>query len=101
VRRMALAGVLILGLAACDTASQGWSGPVTDVICSYAGTTATVYLVIHFAPGAATSSPAATHSDLAIEPGYQAIISQPYPSSVARVAESYGWSCATSTPSAE
>jgi hypothetical protein len=55
-------------------------------------------MVMHFAPGAATNSPLATPSDLAIEPGYQAIMSHPDPSSAARVAESYGWSCSIATP---
>jgi hypothetical protein len=99
VRRIALAGaVLMLGLTACGTASDRWSGPMTEVKCSYAGKQANLFMVMHFAPGAATNSPLVTPNDLAIEPGYQAIMNQPDPSSAARVAESYGWSCSISTP---
>jgi hypothetical protein len=99
VRRITLAGaVLMLGLTACGTPSHGWSGPMTDVKCSYAGKQANLFMVMHFAPGAATNSPHVTPYDLAVEPGYKAIMSQPDPSSAARVAETYGWSCSISTP---
>jgi hypothetical protein len=99
VRRIALAGaVVMLGLTACGTASQGWTGPVTDVSCSHTEKEANVFMQIQFAPRAATDSPLVTPADLANEPGYQAIISQTDPSSAARVAESYGWSCSISTP---
>jgi hypothetical protein len=98
VRRIALAGaVLMLGLTACGTPSHGWSGPTTDVNCNYAGKQASLFMVMHFAPGAAINSPV-TPNDLAVEPGYKAIMSQPAPSSAARVAETYGWSCSISTP---
>ena len=85
VRRIALAGaVLMFGLTACGTASHGWSGPMTDVKCSYAGKQANLFMVMHFAPGAATNSPLVTPNDLAVEPGYKVIMSQPDPSSAAR-----------------
>ena len=99
VRRIALAGaVLMLGLTACGTPSHAWSGPITDVKCSYAGKQANLFMVMHFAPGAATNSPLVTPNDLAVQPVYKAIMSQPDPSSAARVAETYGWSCTISTP---
>jgi hypothetical protein len=99
VRRIALAGaVLMLGLTACGTPSHGWSGPMTDVKCSYAGKQANLFMVMHFAPEVATNSPLLTPTDLAVEPGYKAIMSQPEPSSAARVAETYGWNCSISTP---
>jgi hypothetical protein len=99
VRRIALAGVVfMLGLTACGTQSHGWSGPMTEVNCSYAGKQANLFMVMHFARGAGTNSPLVTPNDLAVEPGYKAIMSQPDPSSAARVAETYGWSCSLSTP---
>jgi hypothetical protein len=99
VRRIALAGaVLIFGLTACGTPSHGWMGPTTDVNCNYAGKQASLFMVMHFAPGAAINAPLVTPNDLAVEPGYKAIMSQPDPSSAARVAENYGWSCSISTP---
>jgi hypothetical protein len=98
VRRIALAGaVLMLGLAACGTPSHGWSGPTTDVKCSYAGKQVNLFMVMHFAPGAATTSPLLTPYALEL-PGYKTITSQPDPSSAARVADTYGWSCSISTP---
>ena len=99
MQRIALAGaVLTLGLTACGTPSHGWSGPMTDVKCSYAGKQANLPMVMHFAPGVATNSPLLTPNDLAVDPGYKAITSQADPSSAARVAETYGWSCSVSTP---
>ena len=100
VRRIALVAgaALMLGLTACGTPSQRWSGPMTDVTCSYAGKPANLFMVMQFAPGSATDSPRATLNDLAVEPGYKAIVSQHDPSSAARVAETYGWSCSISTP---
>jgi hypothetical protein len=99
VRRIGFGGVVVmLGLTACGAVSQGWSGPVTEVRCGYMGTAANVYMVMHFAAGDTASSPPATPAGLASEPGYQAIMRQPNPSSAARVAESYGWSCTISTP---
>jgi hypothetical protein len=71
---------------------------MTDVKCSYAGKQANLSMVMHFAPGAGTSSPLATPNDLAVEPGYQAIMGQPDPSSAAHVAETYGWNCTISIP---
>ena len=60
VRRIALAGaVLMLGLTACGTPSHGWSGPTTDVNCNYAGKQASLFMVMHFAPGAAINAPRA------------------------------------------
>jgi hypothetical protein len=88
----------MLGLAACGTAPHGWSGPTTDVKCSHEGKQANLSMVIHFVPETATNSPLATSNNLASEPGYQAIASQADPSSAARVAETYGWSCTISTP---
>lgn len=88
----------MLGLTACGTPSHGWSGPMTDVKCSYAGKQATLFMVMRFVPGAATNSARVTPNDPAVEPGYKAIMSQPNPASAARVAETYGWSCSISTP---
>ena len=69
VRRIALAGaVLMLGLTACGAPSHGWSGPMTDVKCTYAGKQVNLFMVMHFAPGAATNSPHVTPYDLAVEP---------------------------------
>jgi|HubBroStandDraft_4_1064222.scaffolds.fasta_scaffold708251_2 hypothetical protein len=99
VRRIALAGsVLVLGLTACGTSSRAWSGPRTEVNCAYVGKQATLEMVMDFAPGATSIASAATPTDLAGGPGYEAIVSQPDPSSAARVAETYGWSCSISTP---
>jgi hypothetical protein len=99
LRRIAFAGaVLTLGLTACGTPSHSWSGPTTDVNCNYAGKQASVFMVMHFVPGATINSSVVTPNDLAVEPGYKAIMSQPDPSSAARVAETYGWSCSISTP---
>lgn len=99
VRRIALAwAVLMLGPIACGTPSHGWSGPTTDVNCNYAGKQASLFMVMHFVPAAVVNSPRVTPNDLAVEPGYKAITSQPDPSSAARVAETYGWSCSISTP---
>jgi hypothetical protein len=71
---------------------------MTDVKCTYAGKQVNLFMVMHFAPGAATNPPHVTPYDLAVEPGYKAIMSQPDPSSAARVAETYGWTCSISTP---
>jgi hypothetical protein len=57
-----------------------------------------LFMVMHFVPGAVIKSPHVTPNDLAVEPGYKAITRQPDPSSAARVAETYGWSCSISTP---
>jgi hypothetical protein len=71
---------------------------VTDVKCSYAAKQTNLFIVMLFAPGAGANSPLVTPNELAVEPGYKAIMRQPDPSSAARVAETYGWSCSISTP---
>jgi hypothetical protein len=99
VRRIALAGsVLVLGLTTCGTPSRAWSGPRTEVNCTYVGQQATLDMVMDFAPGATTHASPATPADLASGPGYEAIVSQPDPASAERVAKTYGWSCSISTP---
>jgi hypothetical protein len=96
VRRIAFAGaVLMLGLTACGTPSHG---PMTEVKCSFTGKHESLFMVVHFGPGAATYSPRVPLAYFAVLPGYKAIMSQPDPSSAARVAETYGWSCSIATP---
>jgi hypothetical protein len=99
VRRVALAGsVLVFGLTACGTQSHVWSGPRTEVQCTYSANQANLVMAMDFAPGATTNSSPATPNGYPVGPGYKAITSQPDPVSAARVAATYGWSCSITSP---
>jgi hypothetical protein len=71
---------------------------MTEVNCTYVGKQATLDMVMDFAPGATRNASPAAPIDLAVGPGYDAIVSQPDPTSAERVADTYGWSCSISTP---